>query len=491
MLGVKRLYRYVLSSFLPVFVAAFLVSVFILLMIFIWQYVADFVGKGLDILVMGELFLYASLNLVPTALPLATLVASLIAFGNMTETLELTAMKASGISLLKVMKPLIIMMVLLSISVFFFQDKAVPVISGKFRTLLISIRMKSPELDIPEGSFYAEMPNYSIFVKHKDKETGVLREVMIYDISKGFNNIAVIVCDSAKMKMASSKEYVVLNLYYGQQFANFKQGSLSSPSKFTAYSRENFREKQILISFDGNFNRMDESMMDGSQAIKNISELRHSVDSLQLSIDSMNVADRKSVKYEYLSYRVENKYAESEPAKEEKVVDVDSLLATYNNSQLLNIYNSALQQTESTKSNYMFKSSMKSPVLKNIRLHEIELQRKFTLSIACIIFFFIGAPLGSIIGKGGLGVPTVVSLILFIFYYMIDNVGRKMARDGVWDVWFGIWMSSFILLPLGIFFTYKAINDSAIFNAEAYRKVLVRVKALIETVRAMIKIKKK
>lgn len=482
MLGIKRLHTYTLSSFLPVFMAAFLVSVFILLMIFLWQYVAEFVGKGLDILVMGELFLYAALNTIPTALPLATLVASLMAFGNMTESLELTAMKASGVSLLKVMQPLIIMMLLIAIGVFFFQDRAVPAISGKFRALLISVKMKSPELDIPEGSFYSEIPKYSIFVKNKDKETGILREVMIYDISKGFNNMAVIVCDSAKMKMASSKEFLLLTLFNGQQFANFKQGSMSTPSKFTPYSRENFKQKQIVISFDGNFNRMDESMMDGSQVVKNISQLVFSIDSLHQSMDSMNIVDRKALKYTYLEYR--SKGQESDNHKqwqnEGKIVDMDSLLAAYSNSNLLNVFNGALQQTESTRSDYMFKSAMKSPVLRNIRLHEIELQRKFTLSIACIIFFFIGAPLGSIIGKGGLGVPTVAALILFIFYYMIDNVGRKMARDGVWDIWFGIWMSSLILLPLGIFFTYKAVNDSAIFNAEAYRKLIQKIRSLLK-----------
>lgn len=450
---------------------------------FLWKYVEDLVGKGLDTHVLAELFLYAALTLVPMALPLAILLASLMSFGNLGERYELLAIKAAGISLLRAMRPLIILMILICIGAFFFQNDIIPKINVKFRTLMISVKQKSPELDIPEGSFYSGIDNYNIYVKTKDKETGTLRDVMIYDVSKGFDNMAVIVCDSAKMKMSSNKDYLQLNLYNGQQFANFKQSGLGDRAtvrndKFVPYSRENFKEKEVIIPFDANFNRMDEASMDGTQIAKNVSQLRASVDSLTIIVDSLNVNDRKvMLKYTYLSYR--NNYQIDTTKVQEDNLDysysLDSVLNSLSPSEKVSVYSEAMSRAEANKNDFMFRSISKIDTQKKIRQHNVELQRKFTLSFACLIFFFIGAPLGAIIRKGGLGMPVVVSVILFIIYYIIDNLGYKMARDGVWDVWQGVWLSSFILFPLGVFITYKAINDSALFNADAYRNYYVKV----------------
>lgn len=483
MLRIKRLYLYILQTFVPVFFMTFAICLFIILMQFLWKYVEDLVGKGLDTHVLAELFLYAALTLVPMALPLAILLASLMSFGNLGERYELLAIKAAGISLLRAMRPLIILMILICIGAFFFQNDIIPKINVKFRTLMISVKQKSPELDIPEGSFYSGIDNYNIYVKTKDKETGTLRDVMIYDVSKGFDNMAVIVCDSAKMKMSSNKDYLQLNLYNGQQFANFKQSGLGDRAtvrndKFVPYSRENFKEKEVIIPFDANFNRMDEASMDGTQIAKNVSQLRASVDSLTIIVDSLNVNDRKvMLKYTYLSYR--NNYQIDTTKVQEDNLDysysLDSVLNSLSPSEKVNVYSEAMSRAEANKNDFMFRSISKIDTQKKIRQHNVELQRKFTLSFACLIFFFIGAPLGAIIRKGGLGMPVVVSVILFIIYYIIDNLGYKMARDGVWDVWQGVWLSSFILFPLGVFITYKAINDSALFNADAYRNYYVKV----------------
>lgn len=483
MLRIKRLYLYILQTFVPVFFMTFAICLFIILMQFLWKYVEDLVGKGLDTHVLAELFLYAALTLVPMALPLAILLASLMSFGNLGERYELLAIKAAGISLLRAMRPLIILMILICIGAFFFQNDIIPKINVKFRTLMISVKQKSPELDIPEGSFYSGIDNYNIYVKAKDKETGTLRDVMIYDVSKGFDNMAVIVCDSAKMKMSSNKDYLQLNLYNGQQFANFKQSGLGDRAtvrndKFVPYSRENFKEKEVIIPFDANFNRMDEASMDGTQIAKNVSQLRASVDSLTIIVDSLNVNDRKvMLKYTYLSYR--NNYQIDTTKVQEDNLDysysLDSVLNSLSPSEKVSVYSEAMSRAEANKNDFMFRSISKIDTQKKIRQHNVELQRKFTLSFACLIFFFIGAPLGAIIRKGGLGMPVVVSVILFIIYYIIDNLGYKMARDGVWDVWQGVWLSSFILFPLGVFITYKAINDSALFNADAYRNYYVKV----------------
>ena len=483
MLRIKRLYLYILQTFVPVFFMTFAICLFIILMQFLWKYVEDLVGKGLDTHVLAELFLYAALTLVPMALPLAILLASLMSFGNLGERYELLAIKAAGISLLRAMRPLIILMVLVCIGAFFFQNDIIPKINVKFRTLMISVKQKSPELDIPEGSFYSGIDNYNIYVKTKDKETGTLRDVMIYDVSKGFDNMAVIVCDSAKMKMSSNKDYLQLNLYNGQQFANFKQSGLGDRAtvrndKFVPYSRENFKEKEVIIPFDANFNRMDEASMDGTQIAKNVSQLRASVDSLTTIVDSLNINDRKvMLKYTYLSYR-NNYQTDTTHVQEDKLdysYSLDSVLNSLSPSERVSVYSEAISRAEANKNDFMFRSISKIDTQKKIRQHNVELQRKFTLSFACLIFFFIGAPLGAIIRKGGLGMPVVVSVILFIIYYIIDNLGYKMARDGVWAVWQGVWLSSFILFPLGVFITYKAINDSALFNADAYRNYYVKL----------------
>lgn len=481
MLRIKRLYLYILQTFVPVFFMTFAICLFIILMQFLWKYVEDLVGKGLETHVLAELFSYAALSLVPMALPLAILLASLMTFGTLGERFELTAIKAAGISLLKAMRPLIILIAAICIGAFYFQNDVIPRVNVKFRTLMISIKQKSPELQIPENTFSSDIDNYNLFVKEKDKETGMLRDVMIYDVSKGFDNMAVIVCDSAKMKMASNKDYLTLTLFHGQQFSNLKQSgfrdNMPASSEFVPYTREIFKEKKVVIPFDANFNRMDESAMEGTQLAKNVTQLKSSIDSLSKIVDSLNVTDRKiMVKYAYVSSRNNTGQDSVKSIHKQTVLPIsfDSILASLSIQQKQRVYTDAFSLADNSKNDLLFRSFAKIDLQKKIRGHNVELQKKFTLSFACLVFFFIGAPLGAIIRKGGLGMPVVISVILFIIYYIIDNVGYKMARDGVWPVWQGVWLSSFILFPLGGFITYKAINDSALFNADAYRNYYIR-----------------
>lgn len=458
---------------------------------FLWRYIEDLVGKGLDNIVLAELFFYAALSLIPMGLPLAILLASLMTFGNMGERLELLAVKASGVSLLKAMRPLIIFISLVCIGAFFFQNEAMPRINVKFRSILASVKQKSPELDIPEGSFYSDISNYSIYVKKKNPETRILHGVMIYDTSNGFDNMSVFVCDSALMRVSANKDFLLLSLYSGQRFSNFRdgginQGSSSYNNKFVPYSRENFKTKEIIIPFDANFNRIDESSYEGTQLAKNIVKLETSIDSMRKDIDSINIIDRSIIKRTYFTYKNEEVYkqhiAQQEKDKTENkevaqppVLQFDSVLSSYKDNQLVQLYESAASSSESGKFGYLDRSLAKVDTQKKIRYHKIEWHQKFTLSFACLVFFFIGAPLGAIIRKGGLGMPVVVSVLFFIFYYIINNIGLKFARDGVWEVWQGMWLSSLVLFPIGGFLTYKAMNDSALFNAEAYGKYLRKI----------------
>ncbi len=479
-----------LQTFLPLFIMTFGICLFIVLMQFLWRYIDDMVGKGLGIPVLGEMFFYAALFLLPMALPLAILLASLMTFGNLGERLELLAMKSAGVSLIHIMRPLMITIGIISIGAFFFQNNAMPVVQVKLYSLLYSMRQKSPELDIPEGVFYGEITGYNVYVKQKDNKTGLLKDVMIYDYSDGFNNARVIKADSGRLKTSADKLFLVLSLFNGESFENLKNQTGSAGAKVAVpYRRETFGTKEILIEFDANFTRTDESFMQNQYMGKKLNDLQTSIDSMTVRLDSIKALNAKSV-YE-MSYRrtfskpkreegnrtgnsqVNNtdslKKKQDEPAI---IIDFDSLYQAQPASGKAALLVRAKSNIESVKADYYFKAATMGDEAYKVRRHLTEWHKKFTLSFACMVFFFIGAPLGAIIRKGGLGMPVVISVILFIFYYIVDNIGFKMARDGVWAAWEGMWLSSAVLAPLGIFLTYKAVNDSVILNADTYLNAL-------------------
>ncbi len=481
---IKRLYRFMLRSFLPLFLMTFFICLFIVLMQFLWRYIDDLVGKGLEMHVIGELFFYAALTMVPMALPLAILLASLMTFGNLGERFELTAMKASGISLMKVMRPLIVFIALVAIGAFFFQNYVLPVAQAKMWTLLYSVRQKSPELEIPEGVFYDQIPGYNFYVEEKDRESGTLFDMMIYDVSRGFENARIILADSGHLKLADDKEHLFLQLHSGEQFENLRENSAGGNSQNQPYRRESFKLKEILLKFDANFNRMDESGMRNQYVGKNISQLRATIDSVTLRVDSIgagyarDIKERDYMRVPYWRERVvdgNRVKMKQQPVAMEAPLDMDSLFYKEKPAMVASYLSQALLKAQRVKQDYEFKSYAMDADRETIRRHGIEMQKKFTLSFACLIFFFIGAPLGAIIRKGGLGTPLVISVILFIVYYIIDNTGYKMARDGKLEVWMGMWLSSAILLPLGVFFTYKAMKDSAVFDLDAYKNVVRRL----------------
>ena len=487
MIRVKRLYRYMLRSYVPLLLMTFFICLFIVLMQFLWRYIDDLVGKGLSIDVIGELFFYAALTMVPMALPLAILLASLMIFGNLGEKFELTAMKASGISLLKVMSPLIILISFIAVGAFFFQNNVLPVAQTKMWTLLYSMRQKSPELEIPEGVFYTQIPGYNFYVESKDRDSGTLFNLMIYDVSRGFDNARVILADSGHLKSADDKAHLFLQLYNGEQFENLPQsGSYSQSSQ--PYRSENFDLKEILLAFDANFTRMDEAGMRNQYVGKNMTQLQATIDSVGLRVDSIGAVYAKEIKERpYInvtpvSTRLVNGKAVEEvripyPAASVRSYNIDSVFYA-DLHRTRNYLTGAIRRVQTIKQEYEFRSFVMEEDRATIRRHGIEMHRKFTLSFACLVFFFIGAPLGAIIRKGGIGTPLVISVLLFIFYYIIDNTGFKFARDGKTAVWEGVWLSSFVLLPLGVFLTYKAMRDSAVLNGDAYKNFFRRLRGL-------------
>lgn len=501
-----------LRSFVPLFVMTFFICLFIVLMQFLWKSIDDLVGKGLTFDVIAELFFYAALSMIPMALPLSILLASLMTFGNLGENFELTAIKASGVSLLKAMRPLIALIIAISIGAFFFQNDVLPIAQTKMWTLLFSVRQKSPEVEIPEGVFYDQIPGFNLYVESKNRDTGTLYDVMIYDMSAGFDNARVILADSGKLVSAADKVHLYLTLWKGEQFENLSDQQAARGAGTVPYRRESFDFKEILLSFDANFNRMDEEGMRNQYVGKNIRELQATIDSVTQRIDSIGAGygrDLRGTSFFGVNPVVSTapesptdragsggmrvntpddgriapaasgeagaKAPEPQGKRELRTVpmdrplNIDSLFRSTTSGRSIAYLNQALNKARRHSSDYQFKGMMMDNERYVIRRHAIELQKKFTLSFACIIFFFIGAPLGAIIRKGGLGMPLVISVFLFIFYYIIDNTGYKMARDGKVEVWEGMWLSAAVLLPLGVFLTYKAMKDSAVFNMDAYR----------------------
>ena len=477
---IKRIDIYLLRNFLGLFLATFFIAIFILLMQFMWMHVNDLVGKGISIGILSEFFIYAAASVVPLALPLAILLSSLIAFGNLAEKFELTAMKAAGISLFRIMRPLTIAIAFLSVGAFFFSNNVLPHSQMKLWALIFSLRQKSPELQIPVGEFYDEISGYHIYVREKTRK-GELLNIMIYDYSSGFHNAKVMVADTGRLAASADKRYLVLELINGESFENLdkQQQRATGTTKNIPYRRETFSHKQILIDFATDFNRYDESMLEDQHVSKNVAQLITSIDSVK--VVSRERSKEQSVQLledRYISRddRVQDVLLPKLTKEDKQTYNLDSLWAALTVPKHELVLRKAEEKARTYRDQIEYNALLLDDAQRYIRKHEIELYRKFTLAFACLIFFFIGAPLGAIIRKGGLGAPVVISVIMFIIYYIIDNTGYKMAREALWPCWAGMWLSSFVLLPIGIFLTYKAATDSPLFNPEAWIKEYENIK---------------
>ncbi len=466
MLRIKKLDIFILKSFLQLFAGTFFICLFIFMMQFLWRYVDELVGKGLEMSVLGQFFFYSGLTLIPLSLPLAILLAALMTFGNFGERYELLSMKAAGIPLLRIIRPLVFFCVFLCGMSFYFQNVVAPKAQIKLWALLVSMKQTSPELDIPEGVFYDEIDGYNIYVKEKDRKTGILKDMLIYNFSDGFENAHIIWATEGKMEMTEDKKHLQLYLTNGEQFENLKSQTISSSN--VPYRRETFREKLILIEFDANFNMMDESLLSGRSDTKNMREISHSIDSLTQRADSIGRGMYHELKTSTYRVMTLTKTDSVKLQKRANRINTDSIFAAYTLEEKNKTLGSAADRMDALASEWSMKSYSTTDADKNIRKHETDWHKKITLSLSCLIFFFIGAPLGAIIRKGGLGMPVVISIIIFLIYYVVDTGSTRVARSGEMNMILGVWMSSIVLAPIGIFFTYKSNKDSMVFNAEMY-----------------------
>ncbi|MBR6621067.1 MAG: LptF/LptG family permease [Bacteroides sp.] len=467
-LRIKKLDIFILKSFLMLFAGTFFICLFIFMMQFLWRYVDELVGKGLEVGILAQFFFYSALTLIPLSLPLAILLAALMTFGNFGERYELLSMKAAGIPLLRIMRPLIILCVFISGMSFYFQNVVAPKAQMKLWTLLVSMKQTSPELDIPEGVFYSEISGYNIYVKKKDRDTGVMQDLLIYNFSDGFENARVIWASEGKMEMTSDKKHLYLHLYNGEQFENLKSQTISS--KNVPYRRETFREKHIIIEFDGGFSMVDGGFLSERSDSKNMTEISHSIDSLSFRADSIGRSMFNEIKLSIYSPQSLSKTDSIKVVKKElpSIINGDSVFNTYTLAEKEEALANAYNQTNKLASDWGVKSIQVTDTDKNILRHKTDWHKKITLSLSCLMFFFIGAPLGAIIRKGGIGLPVVISVVIFVLYYIIDSGSTRVARSGEMNIVLGVWMSTLVLMPIGIFFTYKSNKDSVVFNAELY-----------------------
>lgn len=475
MFRIKKLDIFIAKQFGLLFIGTFFICQFVLMMQFLWRYIDELIGKGLSMEVLAEFFWHMGLMLVPQALPLAILLSSLITFGNMGESSELTAIKAAGISLMQAFRSLIFISVLICFTSLYFQNTVGPNANKQLGLMLMSMKQKSPELEIPEGIFYDGIPNSNLYVQKKDLNTGKLYGIMIYRMTGSYEDQAIILADSGMLQSTAEKKHLLLSLWSGEWFENMKAQEMAG-SAAVPYRRETFTAKRILLDYDGDFNMGDGSSMSNNASAKSFSKIRHDLDSLKEQYDSigrMYYNEDQRMAYALPKVSVKDSLR-SMGLVATNTYNLDSAFSQLTPDRRRAAVGYALQQVKQRASDLDFKQMITSDGDRLIRQHNIEWVRKITLALTCLIFFFIGAPLGAIIRKGGLGLPVLISVLVFIVYYILDNSGYRMARGGMWAIWFGNALAPAVLVPMAVFFTYKATNDSVVFNVDLYTDIFRR-----------------
>jgi lipopolysaccharide export system permease protein len=465
----KKLDKLILSSFIGPFLLTLAVAEFILLTQYMLKYLDDLVGKDLGFAVILELLMYFSMNMLPVALPLAVLLSSLMTFGNLGEHMELTAIKTSGISLVRTLRPIFFFTFLVAIFAFFFNNNIVPKANLKAYSLLWDIRQKKPSLDLREGSFYNGIPGYSIKINKKFSDGQTLKGVMIYDHSDGQGNTAVILADSGIMTTVYNDQYLSVELFNGKTFVEEAVENMRDNS--SPFLRQRFKENKLMFNLSSfNLDRTREELFAENKMMKNIGQLQKVTDSLQKQIvrERGLVAQNITPYYTYFKSdmrtpEVKKIPADVKPVREIPPVNLSTVQIATNKARNLRSFTQSyverLLNTRRDSNNF-----------------EIEIYRKYTQSAACLVMFLIGAPLGAIIRKGGLGVPVLISILFFISFYVMSILGEKWGREGLLPVGQGMWIANAVLVPIGLFFLYQAFNDSNLLEFDMWRRLVAKLK---------------
>ena len=494
-----------LKSYLGPFVFTFFVALFILLLQFLWKYLDDLVGKGLEWYIIAKLMFYASSTFVPLALPLAILLSSLMTFGNLGEHYELVAMKSAGISLRKAMKPLVILAVFLSLAAFYFSNYVLPIANLKFGSLLYDVRQQKLAFNLNEGIFNDGLEDIVIYVGQKDKDNKTIYNVKIYDHTERKGNVQVVSAKKGIMELSPDQQSIIFTLFDGSRYTEITdQAGYRDRKPFETLKFNKFIRVFDLSQFK--LNRTDEDLFKSHYTMFNIRQLNHSIDSLSSTrIKRFDAYKEKfAQQFPHLAFIRNDTANDLQPLREDTLLTagiplIDTLIIadTVNDTVIMDtivrrtltyplmdnftqedqvkIIDLALKDARNTRDNIIFYRDDLENRQQMITKHEVVWHQKFKLSLACLIFFFIGAPLGAIIRKGGLGLPVVVSVVFFVIYHIISMTGEKAAKTGEWDVIFGSWLSTVIILPLGLFLTYKATTDAPLLDAESWKKTWERL----------------
>ena len=477
---IKKLDIFIIKAFLKNLMATFFICLFIFIVQLLWRWIDDFVEKGLDMSIIAKFFMFGSVSLVSKALPLAILLAALMTFGNFGEKLELLAMKSAGVPLIRTLVPLFMCCALFGGISFYFQNNIAPIAQMKLLRMMYSIKQTSPESDIIERIFYNKIDGYSIYVKNKNYDTGVLYGVTIYDMSAGFEKTNILVSDSAIIKNTVDEKFMILSMFSGEQFSNLDE--VNSNKKNTHYRRESFTRKDVVIETEGGFEIKDADFLKTRADGKNMKQLEKDVDSLKISNDSIGRDNLRYLKRNNYKDKIVFDRNDSTLMTKDGIywMDVDSIYNAATKKSKLMWKRDALRNVTSLKNTYDINDKILHQLDKDLNKHKIYWWEKITLSLACIVFLLIGAPLGSIVRKGGLGYPIIISVATFILYYIFETSGSKMASEGVWKIWFGSWWSTMILVPLGLFFTYQANKDSGILKNDAIKSFFKKILMISE-----------
>jgi lipopolysaccharide export system permease protein len=468
---VKKLDKLIIKTFLGPFVATFFVTLFVLVMQFLWKYIDDLVGKGLDTPVIIELITYTSANLVSLALPLAVLLSSIMTFGNLGESFELVALKSSGISLLRFMRPLLFVCTTIAVLAFLFNNYAMPVANLRAKSLLYDITNSKPAFNIKAGVFYTDIPDYTIKVAQKEKDNKTIHQVMILDHTPGGGD-KLILAEKGTMMLSADKRFLYFVLEKGWRYEERNNRNSNAPGELIRLGFREYKKAFDLSSFA--FSRLDMGLFASNQQMLNVRQLDKAIDSLykQEKVFSRTVNAYITTRYPFYKWQDTGWIAAAPPLGQPTFKDyIPEKSRRY-----------ALERTEQNirdgQSNLEGPSKEFTDKHNTLLLHKVEWQRKFTLAFSCIVMFLIGAPLGSIIRKGGLGTPLIFAVVFFVIFNIFFMLGEKMARKDVMATWSGMWLSNIVLIPIAMFLIYKALNDSQLFNKDYYLRIFNAIKKL-------------
>ncbi len=471
----KKIDRLVIKAFLGPFLVTFFIALFVLVMQLLWKYIDDLVGKGLELTVIAELIFYWTTTLVPMALPIAVLLSSIMTFGGLGERYELVAVKAAGISLLRFMAPLIAIAFVIAGIAFAFSNYVLPWSNKKAMVLLASINTQRPAFGIDEGVFYGGIDGYTIRVAEKDSDSGSMRDILIYDhTGDRRESTTVLVADSGRMYTAQQGQLLIFKLYNGKQYEEIEP-NLRDEEPLFKQRRTYFKEYELSFDLSSfGFKVIDEGRLRNNYKVMSLAKLKTRLDTMQNQINRQPEVFYRQIK-PYLSMKDDSIFTRAGEGHE--AVEGGDLLLAYglDAQDRFRITSRALNEVRNVRTFLSSSESHKRNKKRSVVKASIEYHRKFTIALACVVLFFIGAPLGAIIRKGGMGMPMVVAIIFFIIWHILSEIGRKLADDAVVSPFEGMWMSLFILLPIGIFLSYKAMNDSPIFTSELYSRIWEKI----------------